>query len=47
MDNRYEELSDAGSVFPKTMDPLLAYTWINMYPETEWELNKLNLINKL
>ena len=47
MDNTYVELSDTGSVFPKTMDPLLAHNWIKMYPETEWELNKLILINKL
>lgn len=47
MDKTYEELRDDGSVFPKTIDPMLAYTWMDTYPETEWELNKLELINKL
>lgn len=47
MDNQYPELSEMGSVFPRTIDPMVAHLWIHSFPPTEWEQQKFEIIQQL
>jgi endonuclease I len=47
MNDTYKELRDSDVIFPQTIDEDTAYMWDEMFPKTNWEETKTNIIDTI